>query len=112
MRPRFAYVGGFTTEKRKARGKGIAVFRIDPYSGAWMRVEDYETSPNPHFLALDPSQSFLYSAHGDSSETCAYARDPASGRLRALNRQQTGGDNSSTVYVSADSRFTVLANGP
>ena len=33
MRPRFAYVGCFTTEKRKARGKGIAVFRIDPVVG-------------------------------------------------------------------------------
>ena len=112
MRPRFAYVGGFTTEKRKARGKGIAVFRIDPDNGVWTRVEDYDTSPNPHFLALDPSQSYLYSAHGDSSETCAYARDPASGRLRLLNRQQTGGDNSSTVVVAANNRFTVLANGP
>jgi 6-phosphogluconolactonase len=112
MRPRFAYVGGFTTEKRKARGKGIAVFRIDPDDGVWTRVEDYDTSPNPHFLALDPTQRFLYSAHGDSSETCAYARDAASGRLRLLNRQQTGGDNSSTVVVAANNRYTVLANGP
>ena len=39
MRPRFAYVGCFTTEKRKARGNGIAVFRIDPDNGAWQRVE-------------------------------------------------------------------------
>ena len=32
-RPRFAYVGCFTTEKRKAKGKGIAVFRIDHETG-------------------------------------------------------------------------------
>src|SRR4051794_11293136 len=35
---RYAYVGGFTTEKRKARGKGIAVFRIGA-DGAWAPVE-------------------------------------------------------------------------
>jgi 6-phosphogluconolactonase (cycloisomerase 2 family) len=112
MRPRYAYIGGFTTAKRKARGKGIAVFRIDPASGAWDRVEDFATADNPHFLALDPTQRRLYSAHGDSGETCAYARDPASGRLQALNRQPTGGDNSSTVVVAASNRFTVLAIGP
>ncbi|MGH8639830.1 MAG: lactonase family protein, partial [Burkholderiales bacterium] len=112
MRPRFAYVGCFTTEKRKARGKGIAVFRIDPDSGAWQPVEDYDAIPNPHFLALDRSQRFLYSAHGDSSETAAYARDPETGKLRLLNSQQTGGDNSSTVTTDASERFVVLANGP
>ena len=33
MSARFAYVGCFTTEKRKARGKGIAVYRIDHETG-------------------------------------------------------------------------------
>jgi 6-phosphogluconolactonase (cycloisomerase 2 family) len=112
MRPRFAYVGCFTTEKRKARGKGVAVFRIDPATGRWDAVEVCETAANPHFLALDGAQRFLYSAHGDSSEACAYARDPETGRLQALNREQTGGDNSSTVAVDAGNRFVVLANGP
>ena len=112
MRPGFAYVGGFTTEKRKARGKGVAVFRIDPGSGVWSAVEACDAIPNPHFLALDPTQRFLYSAHGDGSEAGAYARDPATGRLTFLNRQQTGGDNSSTVYVDQSNRFVVLANGP
>jgi 6-phosphogluconolactonase len=112
MRPRFAYVGCFTTEKRRAHGKGIAVFRIDPDNGAWQRVEERDDISNPHFLALDRSQRFLYSAHGDSSETGAYARDPATGKLRFLNSQQTGGDNSSTVTTDASNRFVVLANGP
>jgi 6-phosphogluconolactonase len=112
MRPRFAYVGCFTTEKRRARGKGIAVFRIDPDNGAWQRVEECDDISNPHFLALDRSQRFLYSAHGDSSETGAYARNPETGKLRFLNSQQTGGDNSSTVTTDACNRFVVLANGP
>src|SRR5262249_60362390 len=95
-RPTFAYVGCFTSAKRKARGQGIAVFRIDPASGAWSQVEAYDAIPNPGFIALDPSERFLYSAHGDSSEVGAYARDGKTGRLRLLNKQQTGGGEAST----------------
>ncbi len=109
---RFAYVGCMTTAKRKARGKGIAVYRVEPSTGEWTLVETYETTANPHFLALDNTQRFLYSAHGDSSEVCAYARDPETGKLTLLNRQQTGGDNSSTVALDPGNRYIVLANGP
>ena len=111
-RPKFAYVGCFTTEKRKARGKGVAVYRIDQTTGAWNFVEACAAVPNPHWVALDGKQAFLYSAHGDSSETCSYSRDRETGRLTFLNKQQTGGDNSSTVAVDADDRYVVLANGP
>ena len=110
--PTFAYVGCFTTQKRKARGKGVAVFRIDPATGAWMFIEACDAIPNPHYVCLDHTQRFLYSAHGDSSEIGAYARDPKTGKLRFLNKQQTGGDNSSTVTPDPSNRYVVLANGP
>ncbi len=114
MGPRatFAYVGCFTTARRKAHGEGIAAFRIDADTGAWHYVETYGEIPNPHYVTLDRTQRFLYSAHGDSSEIGAYRRDPQSGRLKLLNRQATGGDNASTVAVDASNRFVVLANGP
>jgi hypothetical protein len=101
-RPRFAYVGCFTTEKRKARGKGIAVFRVDAATGAWTFVDACDAIPNPHYVCLDRTQRFLYSAHGDSSEIGAYAVDPQSGRLTFLNKQPTGGNNSSTVAVRGE----------
>jgi 6-phosphogluconolactonase len=109
---RFAYVGCFTTQKRKARGQGIAVFRIDSDSGAWSQVQACDAIANPHFIALDRTQRFLYSAHGDSSEIGAYVRDAQTGRLTLLNKQSTGGDNSSTVVTDRSNRFVVLANGP
>ena len=110
--PKFAYVGCFTTEKRKARGKGIAVYRIDSATGAWTLVEAYDAIPNPHYVALDRTQKFLYSAHGDSSEIGAYAIDQRTGKLTLLNKQETGGDNSSTVMTDPGNRYIVLANGP
>ena len=110
--PKFAYVGCFTTEKRKARGKGIAVYRIDQATGAWSLVEAYDAIPNPHYLALDHTQRFLYSAHGDSSEVGAYVIDRQTGKLKLLNKQPTGGDNSSTVMPDSSNRYIVLATGP
>src|SRR5215468_7343000 len=108
----FAYVGSFTTEKRKARGRGISVYRVDPSSGAWTLVHANDAVANPGFLALDRRQRFLYAAHGDSGEVSSYAIDKASGRVELLNRQPTGGDNSPHVAVDPDGRFVVLANGP
>ncbi|HKU69844.1 MAG TPA: lactonase family protein [Burkholderiales bacterium] len=109
--PRFAYVGCFSTEKRKAKGKGVALFRIDG-KGKWTFVEVCDVIPNPSFIALHPSQRFLYSAHGDSDEVCSYARDPQSGKLTFLNKQKTEGDNSSTVEVHRDGRWLLLSTGP
>ncbi len=111
-RPAFAYVGCFTTEKRKARGKGIAVFRVDAATGAWTFVDACDAIHNPHYVCLDRTQRFLYSAHGDSSEIGAYAVDSESGRLTFLNKQPTGGNNSSTVAVDSSNRYIVLSNGP
>ena len=111
-RPRFAYVGCFTTEKRKARGKGVAVFAIDPATGMWTFVHACDAIHNPHYVCLDRTQRFLYSAHGDSDEIGAYAIDAQTGRLAFLNKQPTGGNNSSTVAVDFENRNIVLANGP
>jgi 6-phosphogluconolactonase len=112
IRPKFAYVGCFTTQKRKARGQGIAIYSIDASSGAWTFVDVCDAIHNPHYLCLDRTQRFLYSAHGDSSEIGAYAIDARSGLLTLISKQQTGGDNSSTVMVDASNRHVVLSNGP
>lgn len=108
---RFAYVGCFTTAKRKARGKGVAVYRIDG-AGKWSYVDACDAVPNPSHICLDRAGRFLYSAHGDSDEVCAYARDAQSGRLAFLNKQKTQGDNSSTVEVDASNRWVLLSTGP
>jgi 6-phosphogluconolactonase len=90
--PLFAYVGCFSSARRKAEGKGISVYRIDP-DGAWTQLQTLETVPNPQFIAFDRQQRFLYSVHGDGTEVSAYAIDKPSGRLRFLNKQPTNGNN-------------------
>src|SRR5207237_3745570 len=109
--PLFAYIGCFTSERRRAKGKGISVYRIDP-GGAWALLQTLETVPNPQFIAFDRQKRFLYSVHGDGTEVSAYAIDKPSGQLKFLNRQPTKGNNSTHLTPDPSNRFIVIGNGP
>src|SRR5689334_17323067 len=107
--PAFAYVGCFTTQERKAHGKGISVFRVDAKTKQWELVQVCDAPANPGYVVLDSTQRFLYSAHGiatfgvyaaeatGNTDICAYSREPQTGRLQFINKQPTGGDNSRIV---------------
>jgi hypothetical protein len=109
--PLFAYIGCFTTERRKAKGKGISLYRIDP-GGGWTLLQTLETVPNPQFIAFDRDRKFLYSVHGDGSDVCAYAIDKASGQIRFLSKQPTAGGNSTHLTPDPTNRYLVIGNGP
>lgn len=108
--PLFAYIGSFTSERRKARSKGISVYRVDG-GGSWSLVQTLETLPNPQFIAFDLQKKFLYSVHGDGTEVSSYAIDRASGRISFLNKQPTGGNNSTHLTVDPTNRYLVIGNG-
>lgn len=108
----FAYVGCYTTSDRKGRGEGIGVYRVDSQSGEWTHVRVITDIPNPSFLALDPTQRFLYCVHGGNSFSAvsAFAVDTQTGDLTFLNRQESGGPNPVAVSVHPTGRFIVVAN--
>ena len=106
----FAYVGSFTTAKRKARGDGIHVYRADPATGAWTHVQHIGDLTNPSFLALSPDQRFLYSVHGDGDFATAFALDRETGQAKLLNRAATGGNNGVRQAVDPSGKFLVVAN--
>ena len=108
----FAYIGSFTTARRKARGKGISVYRIDASSGAWSLIEVFETIANPGYVALDSQQRFLYASHGDGDTVSAYAVDQQTRKLKFLNQQPSNGDNGPHLIVDPSDHFVVVANGP
>ena len=108
----FAYVGCFTTARRKARGRGISVYHIDGPSGAWSLVEVFETIANPGYVALDSKQRFLYASHGDGDTVSAYAIDAQTRRLKFLNQQPSSGDNGPHLIVDPSDQYVVVANGP
>jgi 6-phosphogluconolactonase (cycloisomerase 2 family) len=106
----FAYVGSFTTAKRKARGDGIHVYRVDPDTGAWMHIQHVGGLTNPSYLALSPDQHFLYSVHGDEDYAAAFALDRETGHARLLNRAATGGSNGVRQSIDPSGKFMVVAN--
>jgi len=108
--PLFAYIGCFTSERRKAHAKGISVYRIDA-NGSWSLVQTLETLPNPQFITFDHRQKFLYSVHGDGTEVSSYAIDKASGRISFLNKQPTSGNNSTHLTPDPTNRYIVIGNG-
>jgi len=106
----FAYVGSFTTTKRKARGDGIHVYRVDAATGAWTHAQQVGDLENPSYLALSPDQRFLYSVHGDADHATAFALDRATGFARVLNRAATGGHNGVRQALDPTGKFMVVAN--
>ena len=105
-----AYVGGYTSKDRNGRGDGINVYQINESSGAWTHVQRLGDLVNPSWLILDRRRPVLYSAHGEGHEAIAYAIEPATGRLRILNRQPTQGKNGVRLGIEASDRFLVCAN--
>jgi 6-phosphogluconolactonase (cycloisomerase 2 family) len=106
----FAYVGCFTTEKRKARGDGINVYRVDPATGALAHVQRVGELVNPSFLTLDRQQRHLYSVHADIEEVTAFRIDAESGKLTLVNRRAIGGKNPVHLAIDRTGRWLVTAN--
>src|SRR5450631_4248802 len=106
----FAYVGSFTTTRRKARGDGIHVYRADAATGMWTHVQHVGDLVNPSYLALSLDQRFLYSVHGDGDYATAFALDRETGFATLLNRGSTGGSNGVRQALDPDAKFLVAAN--
>jgi 6-phosphogluconolactonase len=106
----FAYVGGYTTQDRDGRGDGIHVYRVDAVTGAWTHVQHVPGEENPSLFTPREDQRVLYSVHGARTHVSAFGIDPASGHLRLLNRQPSGGNNPVDAALDATSRFLVVPN--
>jgi 6-phosphogluconolactonase (cycloisomerase 2 family) len=108
----FVYVGCYTTERRKARGKGLKVYSIDTDSGEWDQIQEIpaDLSVNPSFLAFDKNKRFLYVAHGDHTEVSAYSIDPNTGKLDFINKKPSGGYNGAHICVSKTMPFLFISN--
>jgi 6-phosphogluconolactonase (cycloisomerase 2 family) len=107
---RFAYIGCFTTEKRKARGKGIDIYKIDPASGAWSPAGHVGDLVNPSFLVTDAARAVLYAVHGDADYVSAFAIDGETGALRLISKVASGGMNGVHQALDPTGQFWVVAN--
>lgn len=100
-----------------AKSKGIYVSRLDMTSGGLGAPVLAAESKSPSFLAIHPNHKFLYAANeiGDfggkkSGAVTAFAIDAASGRLRALGQQPSGGDGPCHLEVDKSGKTVLVAN--
>ena len=108
--PGLAFVGCYTSQRRRGRGEGVTVYRIDPASGAWSPIQIVKTADNPSWLTLDRTGRFLYAAHGDGEVITALRVNDATGRLGLIGTQDARGTNGVRLGVDASNRFVVCAN--
>lgn len=107
------YFGSYTG----AKSKGIQVSRFDSRTGKLSEPELVAETRNPSFLAVHPTERFLY-AVGEVSETqgkragavTAYAIDGRTGKLTPLNQQTSGGTGPCQLSVDATGKCVLVAN--
>lgn len=117
--PVFVYVGSYTKNPPGGGSNnpaGISVFRFDPAEGVLAPVQQVQ-SANPSFLALHPSNRFLYVVNeiddyeGQKTGSVeAYAIDPKTGMVTLLNRQSVNGPIPAHLAVDPSGHHVVVAN--
>src|SRR5271157_3483145 len=116
-----AYVGTYSNpqgpEGSRGNGQGIYLFQVDPATGKLSPRELTPNGFNPACLALDPSQTHLYSANetntyegASSGSVSAYAIDRSSGHLTLLNTVSSQGAGPAHLSVHPSGRFVLVAN--
>lgn len=110
------YVGTYTGKGDKA-SKGIYVMKLDPATGKLSAPELAAEAVNPSFLAFDPAHKYLYAVNEvDSFEgkkaggVSAFAVDAATGKLKLLNAQGSGGKGPAFVQVDKTGKAVLVAN--
>jgi len=109
----WVYYGTYTRDI----SRGIYVGKFDPNTGRLTDPELAAETRNPSFLAIHPSQPWLY-AVGELAEfegqrtgaVSAYRMDPQSGKLELINRQSSGGTGPCHLVVDSSGRFVLVAN--
>jgi 6-phosphogluconolactonase len=101
------YVGTYTG----GSSRGIYRFTLDLATGALTPTGEPTESSNPSFLALHPQGGFLYAVNEDrEGAVSAFAVDSATGGLRFLNREPSGGGSPCHLIVDRDGRNVLVAN--
>jgi 6-phosphogluconolactonase len=107
------YVGTYTGKE----SKGIYLLELDLATGTLTEKGLAGEANNPSFLAIHPSQKFLYAANEvgnfdgkKGGGVTAYAIDPASGKLTELNKQMSGGSGPCHLVVDKDGKTVLVAN--
>ena len=107
------YFGTYTD----TTSQGIYVSRFNPATGALTKPELAAATPQPSYLAITPDARFLYAVNEvntyggqPAGSVSAFRLDRETGKLMALNKQQTGGAAPAHLSVDREGRNVLVAN--
>ncbi len=107
------YVGTYT----RGQSKGIYAYKLEASSGTFTSLGLVGETPNPSFLAVDPSHRFLYAANElntfegkRGASVTAFSLDSATGKLTQLNAKASGGAGACHLVVDNDTKNLLVAN--
>ena len=110
------YAGTFTSV-RGGESKGIYSFRFQPETGILGAPRVAAETDNPSFLAINPTDQFLYSVNNimeyqgqDAGSVSSFAIDPATGDLKFLNRVSSRSPGPTHLSVDHTSKALLVAN--
>jgi 6-phosphogluconolactonase len=113
MKKEILYVGTYS----QGGSEGVYVVEIDREAKASKIVQTVHDKQNPTFLAVHPSQQFLYVAYREGSgETdkhgtiAAYRIDQGTGKLSPLNAYSSMGEGPCHVSVDPTGRMLFVSN--
>ena len=106
----FVYVGSYT-EAPYGDGPGISGFRFDEETGRLTPVQTVDGVRNPSFLVAAKGGRNVYSTNElPEGGVSAFARDPDTGNLLALNREATHGADPCYVSIDPSGRYVLAVN--
>lgn len=101
------YVGTYT----RGTSKGIYAYKFQSSAGQLTSIGLVGATSNPSFLAVHPSQRFLYAANEDNSgHVSSFAIDPESKQLKLLNTVSSKGSGPCHVSVDSTGKWLFVAN--
>ena len=106
-------IGTYTETLPHVRGtaEGILGADFDQADGTLGPVRLLAATRNPSWLAVDPSESFVYAVdEAQQGSVAAFAREAGTGALTALGRRASGGADPCHLLVHPGGRFVVVAN--
>jgi len=109
----FVYVGTYTAQQRK----GIYAYRFNATTRQLASLGLAAETSNPSFLAVHPSQKFLYAVNETGSfqnqksgAVSAFAIDRRTGKLTLLNQVASRGADPCYVAVDKTGKYVLVAN--
>jgi 6-phosphogluconolactonase len=107
------YVGTYTAQ----HSKGIYAYRFNSTTGELASLGLVAETSNPSFLAVHPSQKFLYAVNEtgkfqdqSSGAVSAFAIDRRTGKLTLLNQVASRGADPCYVAVDKTGKYLLVAN--